>query len=75
MSLPYVAITFAVVTIPVALISFFKKIERPPEYISLSDFKKLPTIFHSGAYNSEMQQYREIDCDKDFVDIWNDDNY
>lgn len=73
MSLPYVVMTFAVVTIPVALISFFKKIERPPEYISLSDFKKSPTIFHSGTYNSN--GYREIDCDKDFVDIWNDDNY
>ena len=74
MSLPYVVITFAAMTIPVALISFFKKTERTQEYISLSDFKTPPTIFHSISYYPEIQEYKEIDCHADYVDIWSDDH-
>lgn len=81
MSLNVVVTTFLFVTIPVAVMSFFKK-SKQHDYLALSDFKKLPTIFHSSPDNPDIYRmieyqsnnkssyYTEINCD--YVDIWDD---
>jgi len=53
MSIPLVFTTFFVVTIPVAIMSFFNKMQKSIEYnyIALSDFKMIPSIFHSYPEN------------------------
>jgi|688.fasta_scaffold1240043_2 hypothetical protein len=79
MSLPFVITTFFVITIPVATVSFFINIKKTLQgNVALSDVKKYSPIFHTYSSNYNYQstiQYKEIDCNLEFVDIWSDDAY